>query len=100
MSLIGALKRIAQLILVPVVVTLLVFGLMTLTYLLPTGGMKENTKAAFPIFDQEGLYYPTDGPKGTVRDNFIDAMFMDQAIVGAGDADLLKCVLNGYDWSY
>ena len=100
MSFVSALKRIGQLILVPVVVTLLVFVLMALTYLLPTGGMKENTKAAFPIFEQEGLYYPTEGPKGTVRDNFIDAMFMDQAIVGAGDADLLKCVLNGYDWSY
>lgn len=100
MSFVRLLKRAGSLILVPVVVTLLVFALLALTYLLPTGGMKENTRAAFPIFDKEGLYYPTDGPKGTVRDNFIDAMFMDQAIVGAGDADLLKCVLNGYDWSY
>ena len=62
--------------------------------------MKENTKAAFPIFDKEGYYYPTDGPKGTVRDNFIDALYMDQAIVNADDAVLLGCVMNGYDWSY
>ena len=100
MSFTGVLKRIGQLILVPVVISLIVFSLLALSYLLPTEGMKEHTKAAFPIFDKEGYYYPQDGPKGTVRDNFIDAMYMNQAIVGAGDADLFGCVMSAYDWCW
>ena len=100
MPFIRLLKRAGSLILVPVVISMIVFSLLALSYLLPTEGMKEHTKAAFPIFDKEGYYYPQDGPKGTVRDNFIDAMYMNQAIVGAGDADLFGCVMSAYDWCY
>ena len=100
MAFVKILKRAGSLVLVPIVICLIVFGLMALSYLLPTGGMKEKTKAAFTIFDKEGYYYPTDGPKGTVRDNFIDALYMNQATVNVDNADLLGCVMNGYDWSW
>ncbi len=100
MTFVKLLKRSGQLLLVPVVICLIVFSLMALSYLLPTEQMKEHTKDSFPIFGKEGPYYPTDGQKGTVRDNFIDALYMDQAIVNVNDADLLKCVMNGYDWSW
>ena len=95
------LKRSGQLILIPIAAGLTVMILLALAYLLPTGGMKAHVKNTLENFEKEGQYfYSLTGEAGSGHDNFIEALYLDQAIVGTEDADLFSCVLNGYDYVY
>ena len=90
------LKRGGQLVLIPIATGLAVMILLALVYLLPTGGMKAHVKNTLDNFEKEGQYfYSLTGEAGSGHDNFIEALYLDQAIVGTEDADLLSCVLNG-----
>lgn len=95
------LKRAGQLILIPIATGLTVMILLALVYLLPTGGMKAHVRNTLDNFEKEGQYfYSLTGEAGSGHDNFIEALYLDQAIVGTEDADLFSCVLNGYDYVY
>ena len=95
------LKRAGQLILIPAACCLLVLILMALVYLLPTGGMKEHVRNTLGNFEKEGTYfYSLTGEAGADHENFVDALYLDQAIVGTEEADLLTCVLKGQDYVY
>ena len=95
------LKRGGQLVLIPIAAGLLVLILLALVYLLPTGGMKAHVRNTLDNFEKEGQYfYSLTGEAGSGHDNFIEALYLDQAIVGTEDADLFSCVLNGYDYVY
>ena len=95
------LKRGIRLALIPLAVSAVVLVLLALVYLLPTAGMKEHVKNTLGNFEKEGMYfYSLTGETGSDQDNFIEALYLDQAIVGTEDADLLRCVLSGYDYVY
>ena len=95
------LKRGIRLALIPLAVSAVVLVLLALVYLLPTAGMKEHVKNTKKKKKKEGMYfYSLTGETGSDQDNFIEALYLDQAIVGTGDADLLRCVLSGYDYVY
>ena len=95
------LKRGGQLLLIPVATGLAVMILLALAYLLPTGGMKAHVRNTLDNFEKEGQYfYSLTGEAGSGHDNFIEALYLNQAIVGTEDAGLFDCVLNGYDYVY
>ena len=95
------LKKGVQLALVPLAVSAVVLVLLALVYLLPTAGMKAHVANTLGNFEKEGMYfYSLTGEAGASQDNFIEALYLDQAIVGTEDADLVSCVLSGYDYVY
>ena len=95
------LKRGVQLALIPLAVSAVVLVLLALVYLLPTAGMKAHVGNTLGNFEKEGMYfYSLTGEAGADQDNFIEALYLDQAIVGTEDADLMSCVLSGYDYVY
>ena len=96
----GILKRAGQLVLIPIAAGLAVMILMAATYLLPAERMKTNARASLDIFAEEGLYHSAmPNVKGTMQDNFVDSLYLNQALVSTRDADLLHCVLSGYDFA-
>ena len=95
------LKKGVQLALIPLAVSAVVLVLLALVYLLPTAGMKAHVANTLGNFEKEGMYfYSLTGEAGADQDNFIEALYLDQAIVGTEDADLVSCVLSGYDYVY
>ena len=93
------LKKGVQLALIPLAVSVIVLVLLALVYLLPTAGMKAHVANTLGNFEKEGMYfYSLTGEAGADQDNFIEALYLDQAIVGTEDADLVSCVLSGYDY--
>ena len=95
------LKKGVQLALIPLAVSAVVLVLLALVYLLPTAGMKAHVGNTLGNFEKEGMYfYSLTGEAGSDQDNFIEALYLDQAIVGTEDADLVNCVLSGYDYVY
>ena len=95
------LKKGVQLALIPLAVSVFVLVLLALVYLLPTAGMKAHVANTLGNFEKEGMYfYSLTGEAGADQDNFIEALYLDQAIVGTEDADLVSCVLSGYDYVY
>lgn len=94
------LKRTGQLILIPIIVGMIVMAMLAGAYLLPTEGMKAHVRSTLDVFEKEGLYFNITGERGERHDNFNEAVYLSQALVGAGDADLLSCVLTGHDFVY
>ena len=92
------LKYAARLLLVPLAVGLLALLLLALCFLLPTEGIRAHVRATAGVLREEGMYFSLTGESGERHDNFIDALYLDQAIVGPGDADLPAAVLHGYDF--
>lgn len=88
------LKRTGQVILIPLIVGLIVFVLLAVSYLLPTEGMKAHVQNTLFTFEQEGLYPFVNDEQGSMRDNYIDALNLSQAIVGTQDTDLISCVVK------
>jgi hypothetical protein len=91
--------RILQIALIPVVCGILGLILLALSFLLPTGAIREHVEASVDQLYDEGVYTSVT-PKlaGTQLDNFTEALYLNQALVSTKDAPLLDCVLEGYQF--
>jgi len=70
--------------------------LLAIVFALPTGRMWKNVKRSLPVLSQEHDYFSvTPSFPGTTLDNFSDAMYLNQALVGMKDAGFWKSVLGG-----
>ena len=88
------LKKTGILMLVTVLVCTVMLLLMAVSFLLPTEGMKAHVQNTLSTFEQEGLYPFVNDEQGSMRDNYIDALNLSQAIVGTQDTDLISCVVK------
>ena len=92
------LKRGVQLVLIPAAVSVIVLIMLAVSYLIPTDRMKAHAASSVHIFEQEGLYYRVTGAEGSSQDNFVDTLYLNQALVGTNDDDLIRLVLSGYNF--
>ncbi len=92
------LKRGFQLVLIPIAVSAAVLVMLSVSYLIPTEKIREHAASSVHIFEQEGLYYRVTGAEGSSQDNFVDSLYMNQALVGTEDDDLIHLVLCGYSY--
>ena len=89
-------KRAGQLIVIPIAVSLAVMLLLAAVFLLPTDRMKDHVRSTASVLEKEGLYFTITAEAGARHDNFIEALYLDQAIVGTQDESLMNCVMSGY----
>ena len=91
--------RILQIALIPVVCGILGLILLALSFLLPTGAIREHVEASVDQLYDEGVYHSiTPKLAGTQLDNFTEALYLNQALVSTKDASILDCVLEGYQF--
>ena len=90
------LKRTGQVILIPLIVGLIVFVLLAVSYLLPTGRMKDYLRMSIDVFENEGVYFQITSEMGELHDNFTEAVYLSQAVVGTQEASLPDLVVNNY----
>ena len=91
--------RILQIALIPVACGLLGLILLALSFLLPTGRIREHVEASVEQLYDEGVYHSVT-PKlaGAQLDNYTEALYLNQAMVGLSDAPVLDCILEGYQF--
>lgn len=95
-------KKILQLTAIVVFSGLVGMALMALVYLLPTNRIRSHVKDSLPVLEQETEYfYVTRDIEGTRFDNYTDAVYLNEALVGAKDTEgLVKCILSGYIFQF
>lgn len=73
--------------------------LLALSFLLPTGSIRGHVEASVDQLYDEGVYHSVT-PKlaGAQLDNYTEALYLNQALVGGSDAPILDCVLEGYQF--
>jgi len=92
------LKKTGLTILIPIITGVVIMTLLACAYLLPTDRMKEHLRTTADVLEKEGTYFQITGEKGERHDNFTEAVYLSQAIVGMQDADLLSLVMNNYEF--
>lgn len=91
--------RTLQIALIPVACGILGLILLALSFLLPTGSIRGHVEASVDQLYDEGVYHSVT-PKlaGAQLDNYTEALYLNQALVGGSDAPVLDCVLEGYQF--
>ncbi len=90
-------NKIMIVVLVPIISTIIGLTLMSLAFLIPTERIYRNVNQSLPILLREGNYFSvTSGIQDSVLDNYTEAIYLNEALVGIKDANLLKCILSGY----
>lgn len=91
------LKRLFQLCLVVLISGTLGVILLVGAFLLPTDRIVSHVRESLPILAQETDYFSvTPALQGSQLDNYTEAIYLNEAMVGIANADLLECVLSGY----
>lgn len=86
-----------KILLIPIFTGIVGLFLMALAFLLPTDRIKNHVSVSIPILVQETDYFSiTRGVGGSQLDNYTDAIYLNEALVGIKDAGLWDCILSGY----
>ena len=73
--------------------------LLALSFLLSTGAIREHVEASVDQLYDEGVYHSmTPKLAGAQLDNYTEALYLNQALVGKNDAPILDCILEGYQF--
>ena len=86
-----------RILLIPVIGGIAGLVLLALAFLLPAGPIAEHVGASVSTLYNEGVYFSVT-PKlaGTQLDNYTEALYLNQALISTQDANLVDCVLSGY----
>ena len=91
--------RALQIATIPIVCGILGLILLALAFLLPTGRIREHVEASVDQLYNEGVYHSiTPKLTGSQLDNYTEALYLNQALVGTKDAPLTDCILEGYQF--
>ena len=91
--------RTLQIVLIPVACGIIGLILLAVSFLLPTGRIREHVEASVSTLYDEGVYHSiTPKLTGTQLDNFTEALYLNQALVSSKDAPIVDCMLEGYQF--
>ncbi len=92
--------RMIQLFLVLLVSVLLGVTLLAGAFLLPTKPIITHVQSSLPILIHEKDHFSlTPFIGGTQLDNFTEAVYLNQAMIGTENASLMACVLSGFSYN-
>ena len=90
-------KRGIQIVLIPVISGIIGLILLVIAFLLPTGRISKHVKDSVSMLNQETDYFSiTPTVKGTLFDNYTEAVYLNEALINTKDANILECILSGY----
>ena len=91
--------RTLQITLIPVVCGIVGLILLALSFVLPMDRIREHVEASVDQLYDEGVYHSiTPKMAGTQLDNYTEALYLNQALVGKNDAPVMDCILEGYQF--
>ena len=91
--------RTLQMVLIPIGCGIAGLILLALSFLLSTGAIREHVEASVDQLYDEGVYHSmTPKLAGAQLDNYTEALYLNQALVGKNDAPILDCILEGYQF--
>ena len=71
--------------------------LLAMVFMLPTRPIRNHVQNSFAMLEKETDWFSvTQGMIGTQQDNYSEAIYLNEAMVGRDDAGLWECVLAGY----
>lgn len=89
-------ELVVKTVLVVVLFGIIGIGLLALVFSLPTNKIIKNVEESIPILLKETDYFSiTPGVKGSQQDNYSDAIYLNEALVGINDVGLFERILGG-----